>query len=74
MFDLTTHPLIAALPEDLRADALARSPAQAALPGDRLFYQGDPTRAVMIVLATLASLWPALRAARLSVRDTLAYE
>jgi putative ABC transport system permease protein len=29
---------------------------------------------VMIVLATLASLWPALRAARLSVRDTLAYE
>jgi putative ABC transport system permease protein len=30
--------------------------------------------AVMIVLATLASLWPALRAARLSVRDTLAYE
>jgi putative ABC transport system permease protein len=29
---------------------------------------------VMIVLATLASLWPALRAARLSVRETLAYE
>jgi putative ABC transport system permease protein len=30
--------------------------------------------AVMLVLATLASLWPALRAARLSVRETLAYE
>ena len=29
---------------------------------------------VMLVLATLASLWPALRAARLSVRETLAYE
>jgi putative ABC transport system permease protein len=29
---------------------------------------------MMVVLATLASLWPALRAARLSVRDTLAYE
>jgi len=29
---------------------------------------------VMVVLATLASLWPALRAARLSVRETLAYE
>jgi putative ABC transport system permease protein len=30
--------------------------------------------AIMIVLAALASLWPALRAARLSVRETLAYE
>jgi len=29
---------------------------------------------MMIILATLASLWPALRAARLSVRETLAYE
>jgi len=29
---------------------------------------------VMLLLAALASLWPALRAARLSVRETLAYE
>ncbi len=29
---------------------------------------------VMLLLATLASLWPALRAARMSVRETLAYE
>jgi ABC-type lipoprotein release transport system permease subunit len=29
---------------------------------------------IVVVLAVLASLWPAMRAARVSVRETLAYE
>ena len=30
--------------------------------------------AIVVVLSTLASLWPALRATRVSVREALAYE
>ena len=30
--------------------------------------------AVVLVLSTLASIWPALRATRVSVRETLSYE
>jgi putative ABC transport system permease protein len=30
--------------------------------------------AIVVTVSALASLWPALRAARISVRETLAYE
>jgi ABC-type lipoprotein release transport system permease subunit len=30
--------------------------------------------ALIVVLSALASLWPAMRAAQLTVRDSLAYE
>jgi hypothetical protein len=59
MFDLTTHPLITALPDPHRSDILTRSPAQSASPGDVLFYQGDAASAILILLAGEVSITPA---------------